>query len=82
MKVQEILNDKKNNTHLVIGELYDIATKKGIVKKYLSYIDEKTITLYFVTSKNKVNSSNLGYMFGCRGTAHRSDRIIGLSNET
>ena len=36
-----IYSNDKNNKHLVIGAKYRIQTKKGIVEKYLSYIDKK-----------------------------------------
>lgn len=71
-----IYNNDKNNEHLVIGEKYRIQTKKGIVEKYLSYIDKKTNCLYFVENEKDINASNIGYMFGTRGTMHSIKNVI------
>ena len=72
-----------NNIHVIrkpvemeIGKRYLIETKKGQVKKYLSFIDERTNTYYFVEKKDKVNSSNIGYMFAARGTAHAIQNVV------
>ena len=72
-----IYSNDKNNKHLVIGAKYKIQTKKGIVEKYLSYIDKRTNCLYFVENKNYINDSNIGYMFGVRGTAHSTKNVLG-----
>ena len=71
-----IYNNDKNNKHLVIGAKYRIQTKKGIVEKYLSYIDKKTKMLYFVENKKNINDSKIGYMFGTRGTMHSTKNVI------
>lgn len=71
-----IYNNDKNNNHLVIGAKYRIQTKKGIVEKYLSYIDKRTKMLYFVENENLINGSNIGYMFGTRGTMHSTKNVI------
>lgn len=71
-----IYNNDKNNQHLVIGAKYKIQTKKGIVEKYLSYIDKKTKCLYFVENEKHINNSNIGYMFGIRGTMHSTKNVI------
>ena len=73
-----IYENEKNNTHLVIGEKYRIQTKKGIVQKYLSYIDKRTKMLYFVENEKDINDSNIGYMFGTRGTMHSTKNVIGI----
>ena len=66
------------NQNLVIGEKYRIQTKKGIVEKYLSYIDKRTKMLYFVENEKDINDSNIGYMFGARGTMHSTKNVIGI----
>lgn len=71
-----IYQNDKNNKHLVIGAKYRIQTKKGIVEKYLSYIDKRTKMLYFVENENLINGSNIGYMFGTRGTMHSTKNVI------
>ena len=71
-----IYSNDKNNKHLVIGAKYRIQTKKGIVEKYLSYIDKRTNCLYFVENENLINGSNIGYMFGTRGTMHSTKNVI------
>ena len=71
-----IYKNDKNNKHLVIGAKYRIQTKKGIVEKYLSYIDKRTKMLYFVEDENLINSSKIGYMFGTRGTMHSTKNVI------
>lgn len=71
-----IYQNDKNNKHLVIGAKYKIQTKKGIVEKYLSYIDKRTHCLYFVENKNLINGPKLGYMFGARGTMHSTKNVI------
>jgi hypothetical protein len=71
-----IYGNDKNNKHLVIGAKYKIQTKKGIVEKYLSYIDKKTKMLYFIENKKNINDSKIGYMFGTRGTMHSTKNII------
>jgi len=71
-----IYSNDKNNQHLVIGAKYKIQTKKGIVEKYLSYIDKKTKCLYFVKNKKDINDSNIGYMFATRGTMHSTKNVI------
>lgn len=77
-----IYNNDKNNKHLVIGAKYRIQTKKGIVEKYLSYLDKRTKCLYFVENKKDVNFTNMGYMFGTRGTMHSTKNVIGkIQNE-
>ena len=72
-----IYENEKNNTHLVIGEKYRIQTKKGIVQKYLSYIDKRTNCLYFVENEKDINDSSMGYMFGVRGTVHSTKNVLG-----
>lgn len=71
-----IYRNDKNNKHLVIGAKYRIQTKKGIVEKYLSYIDKRTNCLYFVEKEKDINDSNIGYMFGTRGTMHSTKNVI------
>lgn len=71
-----IYQNDKNNKHLVIGAKYRIQTKKGIVEKYLSYIDKRTKMLYFVENENLINGSNIGHMFGTRGTMHSTKNVI------
>lgn len=71
-----IYSNDKNNKHLVIGAKYKIQTKKGIVEKYLSYIDKRTNCLYFVENENLINGSKIGYMFGTRGTMHSTKNVI------
>ncbi len=71
-----IYQNDKNNKHLVIGAKYRIQTKKGIVEKYLSYIDKRTNCLYFVKNEKDINDSNIGYMFGIRGTVHSTKNVI------
>ena len=71
-----IYQNDKNNKHLVIGAKYRIQTKKGIVEKYLSYIDKRTNCLYFVENEKDINDSNIGYMFGTRGTMHSTKNVI------
>ena len=71
-----IYQNDKNNKHLVIGAKYRIQTKKGIIEKYLSYIDKRTNCLYFVENENLINGSNIGYMFGTRGTMHSTKNVI------
>ena len=71
-----IYSNDKNNKHLVIGAKYKIQTKKGIVEKYLSYIDKRTNCLYFVENENLMNSSKIGHMFGTRGTMHSTKNVI------
>lgn len=73
-----IYENDKNNAHLVIGAKYKIQTKKGIVEKYLSHIDKRTKMLYFVEDEDGINSSNIGYMFGTRGTVHSTKNVIGI----
>jgi hypothetical protein len=70
------MNIYQNNQHLVIGVKYRIQTKKGIVEKYLSYIDKRTNCLYFVENEKDINDSNIGYMFGTRGTSHSTKNVI------
>lgn len=72
-----IYENEKNNTHLVIGEKYRIQTKKGIVEKYLSYIDKRTKMLYFVENKKDINNAQLGYLFTTRGTMHSTKNVLG-----
>lgn len=71
-----IYQNDKNNKHLVIGAKYRIQTKKGIVEKYLSYIDKRTNCLYFVKNEKDINDSNIGYMLGTRGTMHSTKNVI------
>ena len=71
-----IYQNDKNNKHLVIRAKYRIQTKKGMVEKYLSYIDKRTNCLYFVEKEKDINNSNIGYMFGTRGTMHSTKNII------
>ncbi len=66
---------KKEPLTMEIGKRYLIETKKGQVKKYLSFIDERTDTYYFVEKKAKINSEKLGYMFAGRGTAHAIQNV-------
>ena len=61
---------------MTIGTKYRIQTKKGIVEKYLSYIDKRTNCLYFVENKKDINDSNMGYMFATRGTSHSIKNVI------
>lgn len=61
---------------MVIGEPYKINTKKGVVTKYLSYIDTRTDMYYFVDKPKYVNSSKTGYMFGVRGTVYKIENVI------
>ena len=78
-----IYGNDKYNSHLIIGELYDIQTKKGIVQKYLSYVDKRTKTLYFTEERGEVKKSkHITYMLtgrGVWGTAHSTKNVIGLS---
>lgn len=67
---------KKEPINFEVGKRYLIETKKGQVKKYLSFIDERTDTYYFVDKKEKVNSAKTGWMFASRGTAHSTYNII------
>lgn len=71
-----IYQNDKNNQHLVIGAKYRIQTKKGIIEKYLSYIDKRTNCLYFVEKEKDINDSKIGYMFGPRGTMHSTKNVI------
>ena len=71
-----IYQNDKNNKHLVIGAKYRIQTKKGIVEKYLGYIDKRTKMLYFVENEKDVNDFSIGYMFGTRGTMHSTKNVI------
>ena len=71
-----IYGNDKNNKHLVIGAKYRIQTKKGIVEKYLSYIDKRTKCLYFVENEKDINNAQLGYLFTTRGTMHSTKNII------
>lgn len=71
-----IYQNDKNNKHLVIGAKYRIQTKKGIIEKYLSYIDKRTHCLYFVENEKDINDLNIGYMFGPRGTMHSTKNVI------
>lgn len=64
------------NENMEIGVKYRIQTKKGIVEKYLSYIDKRTKLLYFVDDKEKINGSNIGYLFGNRGTVYSYKNIL------
>ncbi len=77
-----IYNNDRNNSHLKVGELYDIKTKNGIVQKYLSYVDKNTKTLYFTEEKREVKKTkHMTYMLtgrGVWGTAHSTKNIIGL----
>ena len=73
--MQEV-KEKKVLEEMVIGKLYKINTKKGVVEKYLSYIDKRTGMHYFVDKENYVNDSNIGYMFGTRGTVYNIDNVI------
>ena len=59
-----------------IGTKVKIKTKKGIVEKYLSFYDHKTKTYYFVEKEKDINSSNIGWMFGVRGTSHSFKNIV------
>ena len=82
-----IYGNDKNNGHLIVGELYDIQTKKGIVKKYLSFVDNWTKTLYFLESKGKIRKGKYGTWMqnsygGAFGTAHSTKNVIGLSKWT
>ena len=61
---------------MVIGKLYKINTKKGVVEKYLSYIDQKNEIYYFVDKPKQVNSSKTSYMFRTRGTVYNIDNVI------
>ena len=74
-----IYGNDKNNSHLKVGELYDIQTKKGIVQKYLSYVCKWTRILYFVDDKRNVLKKNYTNMYAKRGTAHSTKNVIGLS---
>ena len=67
---------KKEPINFEVGKRYLIETKKGQIKKYLSFIDERTDTYYFVDKKEKVNSAKTGWMFASRGTAHSTYNII------
>lgn len=71
-----IYSNDKNNKHLVIGAKYRIQTKKGIVEKYLSYIDKRTNCLYFVENEKDVINPNKRYLFGTRGTMHSTKNVI------
>lgn len=71
-----IYGNDKNNSHLVIGAKYRIQTKKGIVEKYLSYIDKRTNCLYFVENEKDINNTQLGYLFATRGTMHSTKNVI------
>ena len=73
--MQEV-KEKKVLEEMVIGKLYKINTKKGVVEKYLSYIDQKNEIYYFVDKPKQVNSSKTGYMFGTRGTVYNIDNVI------
>lgn len=71
---------KKEPLLMEVGKRYLIETKKGREKKYLSFIDKKTDTYYFVKNLEKVNSANLGWMFACRGTAHAIQNVVAEVN--
>ena len=73
--MQEV-KEEKVLEELVIGKLYKINTKKGVVEKYLSYIDKRTGMHYFVNKAKEVNDSNMGYMFGTRGTVYNIENVI------
>ena len=75
--MQEV-KEEKVLEEMVIGKLYKINTKKGVVEKYLSYIDKRTGMHYFVDKENYINDSNIGYMFGARGTMHSTKNVIGI----
>lgn len=66
---------KKEPLTMEVGKRYLIETKKGQVKKYLSFIDERTDTYYFVEKRKKINSEKLGWMFAGRGTAHAIQNV-------
>ena len=71
---------KKEPLSMEVGKRYLIETKKGREKKYLSFIDKKTDTYYFVKNLEKVNSANLGWMFAGRGTAHAIQNVVAEVN--
>ncbi len=73
--MQEV-KEEKVLEELVIGKPYKINTKKGVVEKYLSYIDKRTNMYYFVNTTKAVNYSNTGYMFGVRGTVYNIENVI------
>ena len=78
-----IHNNDKNNSHLQVGELYDIKTKHGIIQKYLSYVDKRSKTLYFSEKRREVKRHKyITYMLidkGSWGTAHSTKNVIGIS---
>ena len=73
---KQIKEKMEINQNIDIGVKYRIQTKKGIVEKYLSYIDKRTNCLYFVDDKEKINGSSIGYLFGNRGTVHSTKNIL------
>ena len=73
--MQEV-KEEKVLEELVIGKPYKINTKKGVVEKYLSYIDKRTGLYYFVNTTKAVNPGNTGYMFGTRGTVYNIENVI------
>lgn len=75
--LQKLIKEKTAiNQNIEIGGKYRIQTKNGIVEKWLSYIDKRTNCLYFVENENYINDSDIGYMFGTRGTVHASKNIL------
>ena len=51
---------KKEPINFEVGKRYLIETKKGQIKKYLSFIDERTDTYYFVDKKDVSIANILG----------------------
>lgn len=74
------IETKKEPLTMEVGKRYMIETRKGREKKYLSFIDEKTDTYYFVKTPEKVNSAKLGWMFAGRGTAHSIQNVVAEVN--
>ena len=74
-KTYKLVNTNNDIITMEIGKRYLIKTKKGIIKKYLSYV--KDGFYYFVENNKEINSSNIGFMFGVRGTVYNSKNIIG-----
>ena len=74
------IETKKEPLIMEVGKRYVIETRKGREKKYLSFIDEKTDTYYFVKTPEKVNSAKLGWMFAGRGTAHAIQNVVSEVN--
>lgn len=72
----DIAKEDKVVEDFEIGKLYKINTKKGVVEKYLSFIDKRNGMHYFVNKAKDVNDSNIGYMFGTRGTVYNIDNVI------